>query len=66
MHVVRKYARPEEYLEGPRGEAMGEFKTWEEAEVLRNRLRSTDPEHYYNITHTTKVAVITVEECKAP
>lgn len=38
-----------------------EFDTWEQAETVRDTLRQGEPRFYYNIQHTTAVAVIEVE-----
>jgi hypothetical protein len=55
-----RYNNEAEYL-NPEGRGVpvsAKFDTWEEAEKVRDILREGEPRFYYNIVHTTSVAVI--------
>ncbi len=56
---VFRYNNPDEYLDPEvRGKPVSaKFDTWEEAESVRDLLRAGEPRFYYNIHHTTSVAV---------
>jgi len=59
-HQVFKYKSDRDYVTaGGKGEPVSEkFATWQEAEIVRNKLREDDPEHYYDICHFTSVRYI--------
>ena len=62
--VVRRYISVEEYLD-PTVEGTpvsAPMKTFKDAVRVRFLLREGEPRFYYNITHTTKCAVISREE----
>jgi hypothetical protein len=63
-HIVRRYNNEEDYLDtfivGTPVSAT--FKTWDEAERVRDLLREGESRYYYNITHTASCAVITKGE----
>ena len=62
-YKVCRYDKREDYLNPEiRGKVIVSGDSWEEAEDWRNHFREWCPDSYYNITHSTSVAVIDTEE----
>ena len=61
-NVVRRYNSPEEYLDPTKTGTLvsAPMKTWNEAERVRNLLREGESRYYYNITHSSMCAIITI------
>ena len=61
---VFRYDSMEEYLDPDISgtPVSAEFDTWDKAEMVRDLLRKGENRFYYNIQHTTAVAVIEGEE----
>ena len=59
-HVVRRYDNKEDYLDTlvVGTPVSASFKTWDEAERVRDLLREGESRYYYNITHSTSCATI--------
>jgi hypothetical protein len=64
-YKVRRFEKVEDYL-SPHIEAPGKVivssDTWDEAVEWRDHYREQCPSNYYNITHSTDVAVVAREE----
>ena len=58
-YKVRKYEKAEDYLTpGIQGQVLISRDTWDAAVEWRDHFRHHNPDTYYNITHSTAVAVI--------
>jgi hypothetical protein len=58
-YKVCRYDKVEDYLTpGSQGQVIVSGDTWDEAVEWRDHYRKECPDNYYNITHSTSVAII--------